>query len=89
MSGKGNPDSFMSCSHGAGRRLGRRKAVKTLNLKEEIDNLDKKGIIHSIRSKNNLDEAPSAYKDIDVVMDEQKDLVDIVTRLMPIAVIKE
>ena len=50
--------------------------------------LDAKGIIHSVRNVDDLDEAPSSYKDIDVVMEEQKDLVDIVMELTPLAVVK-
>ena len=54
----------------------------------EIEILDKQGIIHSIRGYADLDEAPSAYKDIDTVMNYQTDLVEIVTKLTPLAVIK-
>ena len=86
--GKGNPKSFMSCSHGAGRKMSRTKAKKELNLAEEIKRMDDLGIIHGMRNVSDLDEAASAYKDIDIVMDEQKDLVDIITELTPIAVIK-
>jgi len=86
--GKGNAQSFESCSHGAGRKLGRREAVRSLDLQQEIDSLNKKNILHSIRSKNDLEEAPSAYKDIDEVMRNQSDLVDILTELHPLAVIK-
>ena len=86
--GLGNPDSFMSCSHGAGRRLSRTEAVKTLNLREEQEKLDSRGIVHALRCQNDLEEASSAYKDIDEVMDCQKDLTRIVTTLEPIAVIK-
>jgi tRNA-splicing ligase RtcB len=46
------------------------------------------GILHSIRSEKDLDEAPSAYKDIDVVMSEQTDLVDVVVKLIPLGIIK-
>lgn len=88
VKGVGNPDSFMSCSHGAGRKMGRKQAERTLNLKEEIKHLDDRGIIHSIRNEKDLDEAAGAYKDIDVVMDEQKDLVKILVKLEPLAVIK-
>jgi tRNA-splicing ligase RtcB len=88
VSGKGNKDSFTSCSHGAGRLMGRKQAIKDLNLKDEIKKLDDQGIIHSIRHAKDLEEAPSAYKDIDEVMDNQVDLVDVVTRLDPLAVIK-
>ena len=88
VKGKGNKESFESCSHGAGRKLGRKEAQRTLNFLEVKNKLDKLGIIHSIRSKNDLDEAPSAYKDIAVVMNNQKDLVDIVLELSPLAVVK-
>jgi tRNA-splicing ligase RtcB len=86
--GKGNKESFMSCSHGAGRKMGRKDACRTLDLETEKKLLDDKGIIHAIRSQEDLDEAPGSYKDIDVVMEEQKDLVDIVVKLEPLAVIK-
>lgn len=86
--GLGNKASLMSCSHGAGRKIGRKKAQETLSVESECALLDKQGIIHSIKSKDDLDEAPSAYKDIDVVMDEQKDLVEILIKLSPMAVIK-
>jgi tRNA-splicing ligase RtcB (3'-phosphate/5'-hydroxy nucleic acid ligase) len=86
--GKGNADSFESCSHGAGRLLGRKEAERTLDLEAEIAKLDRQGIIHSIRSKSDLDEAPGAYKNIDIVMENQKDLVDILVELTPLAVIK-
>lgn len=86
--GLGNPESFTSCSHGAGRKMGRKEAERTLNLQEEIKKLDDQGIIHGIRSAKNLDEAAGAYKDIDEVMRNQADLVEIVTELNPLAVIK-
>jgi tRNA-splicing ligase RtcB len=88
VEGKGNPDSFESCSHGAGRVMGRNQAIKTLDLQEEIRRLDKLNIIHSIRSKSDLDEAPSAYKNINEVMSLQTDLVDVLVKLTPLAVIK-
>jgi tRNA-splicing ligase RtcB len=88
VNGKGNPDSFMSCSHGAGRAMGRKQAERTLNLADEQKRLDNKGILHSIRGVHDLDEASGAYKDIDVVMAEQADLVDILVKLEPLAVIK-
>jgi tRNA-splicing ligase RtcB len=86
--GKGNRESFMSCSHGAGRKMSRKKARKQLNLEEERKKMEDAGILHSLRHLNDLDEAASAYKDIDVVMEEQKDLVDIAVELTPLAVIK-
>jgi len=88
VEGRGNPDSFESCSHGAGRVMGRNQAVRSLNLEEEIRRLDRLNILHSIRGKNDLEEAPSAYKNIDRVMELQEDLVKIETGLSPLAVIK-
>ena len=86
--GRGNPESFESCSHGAGRKMGRKQAIRELDINHEISGLTEKGIIHSITSAKDLDEAPGAYKDIDTVMDNQKDLVEIVVELHPLAVIK-
>ena len=88
VEGLGCPESFMSSSHGAGRLMSRTEAIKTLSLQKEIEMLDSKGIIHGIRSQNHLDEAASAYKNIDEVMANQQDLVKILTRLSPIAVVK-
>ena len=88
VEGRGNPDSFCSCSHGAGRILSRTAAVKTLDLAEEVRRLDAMGIVHAIRTQDDMQEASGAYKDIDQVIANEADLVSIVTRLLPIAVIK-
>jgi tRNA-splicing ligase RtcB len=88
VKGLGNPDSFMSCSHGAGRILGRNQAIKTLDLKTEINRMEEKGILHGIRTQKDLQEAAGAYKDIDEVMKNQEDLVEILVELQPLAVIK-
>ncbi|MBN2434996.1 MAG: RtcB family protein [Spirochaetes bacterium] len=88
VTGKGNPESFMSCSHGAGRKIGRKEAQRRLDLKHEKKILDDQGIIHSIRTVKDLDEASGAYKDIDTVMRNQQDLVHIAVSLEPLAVIK-
>ncbi|HWQ10496.1 MAG TPA: RtcB family protein, partial [Holophaga sp.] len=86
VEGLGNPESFQSCAHGAGRRMGRKEAGRKLVLAEEQAKLA--GILHGLRSRSDLDEAPSAYKDIDAVMENQRDLVRITTRLKPLASIK-
>lgn len=86
--GLGNRDSFMSCSHGAGRVLGRKQAKKILDLETEKKHLDELGVVHSIRTVDDLDEAIGAYKDIDVVMKNQEDLVEILVKLTPLGVIK-
>ncbi|MFA5355272.1 MAG: RtcB family protein [Candidatus Paceibacterota bacterium] len=88
VEGMGNPESFQSCSHGAGRCMGRKDATRRLDLKTEIKRLDDQGIIHGIRNIDDLDEAAGAYKDIAVVMENQKDLVKILVELKPVAVIK-
>lgn len=86
--GLGNNQSFMSCSHGAGRKMGRTQAQRELNLEMEIATMNNQAILHDIVSINDLDEAPSAYKDIDIVMKNQEDLVEILVELRPLAVIK-
>lgn len=88
VEGLGNPDSFMSSSHGAGRLMSRSQAIKKLNLEDEIQKLESKGIVHALRSQRDLDEAASAYKDIDQVIALETDLVKVKTKLEPIAVIK-
>lgn len=87
VEGLGNPESFLSCSHGAGRRLSRAMARETLSLEEECQKMDENGIIHGMR-RDGLDEAPGAYKDIDSVMQFESDLVKPVVELLPMAVVK-
>jgi len=88
VQGKSNPDSFSSCSHGAGRKMGRKQAQRQLDLTTERSRLEREGILHSLRGKKDLDEAPGAYKNIEEVIDNQKDLIDVVDILRPLAVIK-
>lgn len=88
VKGLGNQESFTSCSHGAGRKMGRKQAMRELDLEAEIARLDEQGIVHAIRTVRDLDEAPGAYKSIVVVMENQKDLVEILVELTPLAVIK-
>jgi tRNA-splicing ligase RtcB len=86
VEGLGNKDSFESCSHGAGRKMGRKEAIRTLNLEEEQKKME--GIIGSPRNQNDLEEAPGAYKLISEVMANQSDLVRILIELTPLANIK-
>jgi tRNA-splicing ligase RtcB len=86
--GLGNPESFSSCSHGAGRKLGRKQAQRELDLKTEVSRLEQLGILHSLRHKRDLEEAAGAYKDITQVIHNQRDLVEVVTTLQPLAVVK-
>lgn len=88
VEGLGNPKSFCSCSHGAGRVLSRKKAIHTLNMAKEIAQLEAKGIVHAIRCQDDMQEASGAYKDIEEVIANELDLVKVKTRLLPVAVIK-
>lgn len=88
VEGLGNPNSFNSCSHGAGRVMSRKQAIKTLDLQQEMERLDAQGIIHAIRCQDDMQEASGAYKDIDTVIANEADLVKVRTKLLPIAVIK-
>jgi tRNA-splicing ligase RtcB (3'-phosphate/5'-hydroxy nucleic acid ligase) len=86
--GLGNPDSFCSSSHGAGRRLGRKQARRELKYAEEKAKLDALGVTLSAGRDGALDEMPAAYKDFHEVMDAQSDLVTVEHWLTPIGVIK-
>lgn len=86
--GLGNPQSFKSCSHGAGRKLGRKQAQRELDFKAEVAKMNSQGIVHGMRHESDLDEALGSYKDIHIVMENQKDLAEIVIKLSPLAVLK-
>ena len=88
VEGLGNHQSFQSCSHGAGRIMGRKQAQRELDLETEQKRLDDQGIIHSIKEVKDLDEASGAYKPIEEVMANQVDLVKIRATLTPLAVVK-
>ena len=68
--------------------MSRTAAIRDLNLKEELDRLEAKGIIHAIRGQSDMQEATGAYKDIEQVIANEADLVKVKTRLLPVAVIK-
>ena len=86
VEGKGNPMSYHSCSHGAGRAMSRGQAKRNLNFDDQEKLMN--GIVHGMKSEQKLDEAPGAYKDIMSVMANQEDLVDIVHTLTPFMSIK-
>lgn len=88
VKGKGNVDSFNSCSHGAGRKMSRTKAKENLSLEDEKRKLDEQGILHAIRGINDLDEASGAYKDIEEVIKNQDDLIEVIDVMTPLAVVK-
>lgn len=83
--GLGNPESFNSCSHGAGRVMSRTQAKKLVSLEEHIE--DTKGV-ECRKDADVIDETPKAYKNIDDVMRSQEDLVEIVYELKQILCVK-
>lgn len=83
--GKGNPDSYESCSHGAGRAMSRTQAKKTFTVEDHEKAT--KGV-ECRKDKGVIDETPAAYKDIDAVMEAQSDLVDIVHTLRQVVCVK-
>ena len=83
--GKGNPWSFESASHGAGRRLSRTQARHTLTL---ADLQRQTQGVECRKDPGVLDEAPSAYKKIETVMAQQEDLVEIVAELKQVLCVK-
>jgi tRNA-splicing ligase RtcB len=83
--GKGNPDSFCSCSHGAGRVMSRNEARKHFTVD---DHVAATAGIECRKDAEVLDETPMAYKDIDAVMRAQDDLVEIVHTLRQVVCVK-
>lgn len=83
VEGLGNPASYNSCSHGAGRTMSRSRAKKELSKELFVEQMAGK-TWNSNRIDALIDEAPGSYKDIDVVMEDQKDLVRIVHTLSQI-----
>lgn len=85
VAGLGNKDSFCSCSHGAGRVMSRTQAKKVISLEQHAQAMEG---IEARLDKDVIDESPAAYKDINAVMDAQKDLVEIVHRLRQVINVK-
>ncbi|AFU86657.1 tRNA splicing ligase [Caulobacter phage CcrRogue] len=83
--GKGNADSFCSCSHGAGRTMSRTAAKAAFTLEDQIKATEG---VECRKDIGVIDEIPMAYKDIDAVMEAQKDLVDIVHTLKQVLCVK-
>lgn len=83
--GLGNPESFDSCSHGAGRRMSRTQAKKQFSVADHIEAT--KGV-ECRKDAEVVDETPMAYKSIDQVMEAQKDLVEIVHTLKQVLCVK-
>jgi len=83
--GKGNPTSFESCSHGAGRAMSRAQAKRTFTLEDH-----EKAVagVECRRDADVIDETPGAYKPIDAVMAAQEDLVEVVHELKQVLCVK-
>jgi tRNA-splicing ligase RtcB len=83
--GKGNPESFMSCSHGAGRAMSRGEAKRRFTV---ADHIQATAGVECRKDADVIDETPMAYKPIDAVMEAQKDLVDVVHTLRQVVCVK-
>jgi tRNA-splicing ligase RtcB len=83
--GKGNPESFHSCSHGAGRVMSRGEAKRRFTLADQRAATEG---VECRKDKDVIDEIPMAYKDIDAVMQAQRDLVDVVHTLKQVVCVK-
>jgi tRNA-splicing ligase RtcB (3'-phosphate/5'-hydroxy nucleic acid ligase) len=83
--GKGNPESFHSCSHGAGRSMSRTEAKKRFSLE---DHARATAGVECRKDKDVIDETPAAYKPIEAVMEAQKDLVEVVHTLRQVVCVK-
>src|SRR5246127_2231654 len=83
--GLGNPESFDSCSHGAGRVMSRTKAKKLFTVDDQVKATEG---VECRKDKDVIDEIPMAYKDIDAVMAAQRDLVEVVHTLKQVVCVK-
>ena len=83
--GKGNPDSFHSCSHGAGRKMSRTAAKRVFTVEDHVKATEG---VECRKDEHVIDETPGAYKDIDQVMEAQSDLVEIVHTLKQVLCVK-
>jgi tRNA-splicing ligase RtcB len=83
--GRGNPESFHSCSHGAGRVMSRSEAKRRFTL---ADHTEATKHVECRKDADVIDETPAAYKSIDAVMEAQKDLVEVVHTLRQVVCIK-
>ena len=83
--GLGNPESFDSCSHGAGRVMSRTKAKKLFTVEDQIKATEG---VECRKDKDVIDEIPMAYKDIDAVMAAQRDLIEVVHTLKQVVCVK-
>jgi tRNA-splicing ligase RtcB len=83
--GKGNPESFHSCSHGAGRRMSRGEAKRRITLEQHVAAT---AGVECRKDASVIDESPAAYKDVDAVIAAQRDLVEVVHTLKQVVCVK-
>jgi tRNA-splicing ligase RtcB (3'-phosphate/5'-hydroxy nucleic acid ligase) len=83
--GRGNPLSYRSCAHGAGRRYSRSKAKRTFTT---ADLVAQTAGVECRKDRGVLDEIPGAYKDLESVIEAQTDLVEVVARLTTLMCVK-
>jgi tRNA-splicing ligase RtcB len=83
--GKGNPESFHSCSHGAGRTMSRTEAKRRFTVADQVKATEG---VECRKDAGVIDEIPMAYKDIDAVMHAQRDLVEVVHTLKQVVCVK-
>jgi len=89
VSGLGNPMSFDSCSHGAGRRMGRKESTRQFSVEATMLDLKNKGVILGKNGKGNVtEECIWAYKDVDTVIENQLDLITPIKKLKTVVVVK-
>ena len=89
VKGKGNQESFQSCSHGAGRQMSRKEAMETFSVEDTILDLESKGIFLGKTRKRDIgEEARFAYKDIDFVIANELDLIEPIRKLETLGVVK-
>lgn len=89
VEGLGNPESFCSSSHGAGRAYSRKGAMEAFSTEQVILDLRAREVVLGKQKKNDVaEECRFAYKDIDMVMEQQKDLVKPVKKLRTVGVVK-
>ena len=87
--GKGNPESFCSSSHGAGRHYSRSGAMQAFSCEEVMADLTRQGVVLGKHNKKDVaEESRFAYKDINEVMAHQADLVEPIKRLKTLGVVK-
>ena len=87
--GLANPESFWSCPHGAGRRMGRKEAIRQFTAQSVIEQMKKDDIeLYKVKKEDVAEECAQAYKDIDQVMRDSETLIKPLVKLKPLGVVK-